>query len=571
MAARTIRVTGEGIIWAGVAITVLCIVVWPLAISIDTAFHAEGRFGLLPAHSLAALTAVYLGDEYLGLLANSVRLAVWVTLLCSLAGVIIAVLMARTDLPGKSVLELLVVMPLFISPFTGLIAWVALGSAKTGFINTLAAEVFRATGIDMAPLVNIWTYGGTVWVMFLFFTPFVYLFTVGSLRTMDGTLEEAARVNGASPLHTILRVTLPLSMPSILIAALTVFILTTETYTIPGIVGSVAGFDVLAYRIFEDATGSPLKLAHAAAASTMLLLIAFLGMLLQRHITRSASRFVTVTGKGLRAEPMKLGKWKVPAVLAAWTYVTLTTLLPLAALVLSSFMRYSSGDIFGQPLSWANYLQFINGDDMRRALLNTILLAFGAAAICVLAGAIISFMDVRRPGLATRAVAVLASVPVAVPGLVFGLGLLTIVLKSPFYGTVWVLLVAYVAKYVPFGVMMSRSGFQQLHPDLENAARMSGANSLQTLWHITLPLMRFTLLSALFCIVVLCFKELSASVILYTKNSEVLSVLAWNYMGSGNYQFAATLGVVQCLIIVVLMVAIRALFGIRLERTMGKS
>jgi iron(III) transport system permease protein len=571
MATTVSRLSGERIVWLLIATVILCIVIWPLAISIDTAFHAEGRFGLLPGYSLAAVSSVYLGSEYLGLLGDSVRLAIWVTLLCTIAGVAIAVLMARTDLPGKPLLELLVVMPLFISPFTGLIAWVALGSAKTGFVNTLAATVFKATGIDAAPLVDIWTYGGAVWVMFLFFTPFIYLFTVGSLRTMDGTLEEAARVNGASALQAIIRVTLPLSMPSILIGALTVFILTAETYTIPGIIGSVAGFDVLAYRIFEDATGAPLKLAHAAAAATMLLVIAFFGMMLQRYITRSASRFVTVTGKGLRAEPMKLGKWKLPALLLISAYVVLTTILPLAALALFSFMRYSSGDLFGQPLSWVNYVQFFSGDDMRRALANTILLAFGAAAICVFAGAAISFMDVRRPGLATRTVAVLASIPVAVPGLVFGLGLLTVVLKSPLYGTVWVLLLAYVAKYVPFGVMMSRGGLQQLHPDLEHAARMSGANSLQTVWYITLPLMRFTLLSALFCIVVLCFKELSASVMLYTKNSEVLSVLAWNYMGSGNYQFAATLGVVQCLIIIILMVAIRALFGIRLERAMGKS
>ncbi|OWT62073.1 ABC transporter permease [Candidimonas nitroreducens] len=563
--------SGERIIWLVIAAAILCIVIWPLAANIDAAFHQEGRFGLAPEHSLAAISSVYLGSEYLGLLGKSLRLAAWVTLLCTATGVSIAVLLARTDLPGKAALELLVVMPLFISPFTGLIAWVALGSAKTGFINTLAATVLRSADVNVAPIVDIWTYGGAVWIMYLFFTPFIYLFTIGSLRTMDGTLEEAARVNGASPLRTILRITLPLSMPSILIAALTVFILTTETYTIPGIIGSVADFDVLAYRIFEDATGAPLRLAHAAAAATMLVALAFFGMLLQRHITRSASRFVTVTGKGLRTEPMKLGRWKPAALLLVWAYIVCTTLLPLAALTLSSLMRYSSGDLFGQPLSWANYWQFFSGDDMRRALANTILLAFGAAGICVFAGAAISFMDVRRPGIATRAVAILASVPVAVPGLVFGLGLLTVVLKSPLYGTVWVLLIAYVAKFVPFGIMMSRSGLQQMHPDLEHAARIAGANSLQTIRYITIPLLRFTLLSALFCIVVLCFKELSASVILYTKNSEVLSVLAWNYMGSGNYQFAATLGVLQCMIIIILVVAIRALFGIKLERAMGKS
>ncbi len=459
---------------------------------------------------------------------------------------------------------------MFISPFTGLISWVALGSAKTGFLNTGLHELFGYVGINLPSVVDIWSFQGSAWIMFLSFMPFVYLFTVGSLRSMDGALEESARSVGAGPLRTLLSVTIPLSMPAILVSGLIVFVLTAETYTIPGEIGTSAGFTVLSWQIFLDAAGTTVHQARAAAASTMLALVALAALLVQRRVTRRSARYVTVTGKGFNGRLMRLGRWRPAALGLVGAYILFATVLPFAALLLSSFLRNSTAFVTTDMLTLDHYRQFFNDQETLRSLVNTAFLAVLTAALCVLAGFVISFADVRRSGMLPKCIAVLSALPVAVPGLVYGIGILWVSLRTPFYGTVWVLLCAYLAKFVPFGVVMSRGGLQQIHPDLEGSARMSGASPAQVVWHVTLPLMRLTLISAAFCVMLLCIKELSASVILYTTRSEVLSVLTWHYMDSGNYQYAATIGVIQTLMMIGIVVVLRGAFRIRLEQTMGR-
>jgi iron(III) transport system permease protein len=568
-ARRTTMFTIDRVIWIVVATAVVILVAVPLAFSFDSAFHEETRFGLSPNYSLRALIDVYTSATYLSALWQALWLAFVVTLMSTVVGVAIAVLMARTNLKWKPVLELMVIMPLFLAPFTGLMAWIALGSAKTGFVNVAVVGLLAHFGITSGPLVNIWTWGGTAWVMFLFFMPFVYLFTVNSLRTMDGSLEEAARSAGANPVTVLLKITIPLSMPSILISALVVFMLTAETYTIPGTIGNFAGFDVLSWQIFLDTTGATLKQAHAASAATMLLLVAIACLMLQRFITRKSARFVTITGKGFRGRLLNLRRWQPAALAFVLLYVICATILPFAALVLNSFVSRSSAVITSDLFTLQHYQQFWREPGMRDAFLNTLVLALGAGGLCVAFGFIISLADVRRPGLLTRALAVVSAIPVAVPGLVYGIGLLWLFLKTPFYGTVWVLLFAYIAKFIPFGVVMSRGGLQQIHTDLENSARSSGASAFQAVRYITLPLMKMTLVSILFCVMLLCIKELSASAMLYTNRSQVLSVLTWHYMDSGNYQFAAALGVLQSVIMVGLVLITRFVFRVKLERTMG--
>ena len=557
-------------LWLLVAVAVCFIVIAPLGVSIDSAFRVETRFGLSDRHSLNAFINVYTSGEYLHALWQTVLLAGSVTVFSVIAGVAIAILVARCDIPWKSTIELLVVMPLFLAPFTGLMAWTALGSAKTGFLNSAWSALAGSFGYKAAPLVDIWTWWGAAWVMFLFFMPFVYLFTVNSMRTMDGALEEAARSAGATPLECLLKITIPLSAPSIMIAALVVFMLTSETYTIPGTIGNFAGFNVLSWQIFLDATGATIRQAHAASAATMLLLVAIAGLMVQRFITRKSSRYITISGKGFRGSLLKLRGWKWAALAFIGFYVACATLLPFAALILNSVLTRSTAVVTSDLLTLMHYERFFGADDFREAFFNTAFLSLFAGAICVLAGFIISFADVRRPGPASRMLALVSAIPVAVPGLVYGIGLLWLLLKTPLYGTIWVLLLVYIAKFVPFGVMMSRSGLQQMHPDLESSARMSGATSYQSIRFITLPLMRLTLISALFCIMLLAIKELSASAMLYTKRSEVLSVLTWHYMDSGNYQFAAMLGVLQSAIMVAMVLLTRWVFGIRLEGAMGR-
>jgi len=563
------RFSAAGLLWLALAVVVIAIAIAPLLYTVNAAFYREIRTGLSDERSLVAIINVFASAEYLGFLWNALFLATVVTIASVSVGVALALVLGRTDLPGKSVFDLLVIMPMFLSPFTGMIAWIALGSVKTGFINGTLIAVAKWFGFEMQPLVNIWSYTGVVWVMFLFFTSLVYLFTVSSLRSMDTSLEESARTNGATAMQTLLRITLPMQLPAILSSALLVFILAAEMYTIPGLIGSTVGFTTLPWRIYQDSTAFPVRQAHAAAAGTMLLMFAIFGVWLQRRITRLSSRYVTISGKGFRSIPLKLGKWKVLAFALVLGYVLCADILPISGLLISSLMKYSAPVITLEIFTLEHYKQIFTLQNILDALWNTTWLAVLSGVACVLMGFMISHMDVRRPGRATKLLAFLGVLPVAVPGLVYGIGLLWIYIQTPLYGTAWVLLFAYIAKFLPYGIMTSRSGILQLHPEMEESARMSGASSLRTLQFVTMPLMKTTLIAILVFVMLQSIKELSASVLLYTQKSQVLSVLTWHYMDAGNYQFAAAIGVVQTVMMMMLVVMTRAVFRVKLEKTVG--
>jgi iron(III) transport system permease protein len=207
---------------------------------------------------------------------------------------------------------------------------------------------------------------------------------------------------------------------------------------------------------------------------------------------------------------------------------------------------------------------------MRVALFNTIFLALLTGLICMAIGFLISHLALRKPTMLNKTLAFLAVLPVAVPGLVYGLGLVWTFLRTPLYGSIWVLLFAYVAKFLPYGVIVSRTGLLQIHPELSESARMCGASAFRALISITAPLVKATLAAVLFFVMLNAIKELSASVLLYSQDSEVLSVLTWHYMDAGDYQFAAAIGFVQTVIMLAVVYAAQAIFRVRLDRAFGE-
>ena len=537
----------------------------PLIYAIDAAFYKETMIGLTTQRSLKAIYEVYFTSEYLSYFWNALSLGFIVTVISVVYGVGMALIISRTDIPFKNTLDLLTIMPMFVSPFTGLIAWISLGSEKTGFINGVLAEVGNFLGFSIEPLVNIWTFGGIVWVMVLFFCPFVYLFTIGNLRGMDSTLEEAARTSGAGTFYTLTRITLPVCLPAILSASLLVFILSTEVYTMPGILGAPDGFVTLTWQIYQDSTTFPVHRAHAAASGTMILWIAVAGLWLQRRLTRKAEKFVTVTGKGFRGKPIPLGVMKWPALIIVGAYIIFADILPLIAIVLSSLMKYSSGVLTADIFTISHYVKFFSLSEVRLALWNTMMLAALAGAVCVVLGFLISYFEVRRSNRVTVTLAFLGTISVAVPGLIYGIGMLWLYLKTPLYGTVWILLLAFVAKYLPYGILVSRSGILQVHPDLEQSARVHGASPLRVIRSILIPIAKPTLIAVLFFVMLSSIKELSASLLLYSQKSPILSVLTWNYMDGGEYQFASAVGVVQTILMIGIVIITRIAFRIKLE------
>ncbi len=559
--------TKERIIFIFLAVALCCLVVVPLLFVFESAFHEETGVGLSKNYSPVAFYDVYLRLKYLIPLFNALLLALFVTVLSLFVGTTMAFLVSRTDIGAKKVLDLLIIMPMFFSAFTGLIAWVALGSSKTGFLNIALNGLFSWMIGGKFVLFNIWSYLGIVWVMFLFFCPYAYLFTLGALNSMESSLEEAARMTGATYRYTLFRITLPLAMPAIFASGLVIFVLSAESYTIPGMIGRTIGYTTLPWKIYQDSAIAPVRLAHAAAAGTVLLWITVFGLWLQRRATRLAERFVTVSGKGFSRRLIPLGRAKWAAFIFIGLYVASADILPFGGILLSSFTKYSSSKINVDVLTLKHYYEILTMSNTLKALWNTAFLSVLSGAICVLFGFYISYLEVRQPKRATKILFLLAIIPVAIPGLIYGIGLLWMTLRTPIYGTVWVLLFAYIARNIPYGVLVSRTGILQLHLDLEQSARVVGCGPLRTLFSITIPLIKVTLISTFVFVMLTTIKELSASLLLYTQHSQVLSVITWDYMESGSYQIASAVGVIQTVIMIGLVWAVRSIFRIKLEES----
>lgn len=564
------RLRSDTIVWAILAMLVFVIAIVPLLHTIDSAFYQETTYGLSDERSLDAIIEVYTSSQYLGFLWEALMLAVLVTAFALFFGVTMAFLVARTNLRFRGLFDLLIIMPLFLSPFTGLIAWIVLGSERTGFINVAVSSFVALFGFDVGPVIQVWSYPGVVWVMFLFFCPFAYLFTVNNLRSMDASLEESARTTGATQFQAVMKITLPMMVPAIFAAGLLIFVLAAEIYTIPGIIGSTAGFTTLPWQIYIDSTVAPVARAHAAAAGTILLWITIFGILLQRRVTRVSERFVTIGGKGHKQQLIELGGWRWLGYGTILFYVLCAVVLPIGALALFSFMKYSSIHFTSDLFTLDQYRRLFSIANTRVAITNTLMLGLISGAICVVIGGLISYMEMRRSTWLAVAVAFMAVLPVAVPGVVYGIGLLWTYLRTPLYGTVWILLLAYVAKYLPYAVVVSRSSIMQVNKELEESARMSGAGSFTVLRKITMPLLKPALVGLFFFVMLMSIKELSASVLLYTQRGPVLSVLTWSYMESGNFQFAAAVGIMQSVIMLGLVILTRALFGVRIEAVAGR-
>ena len=256
-----LKISKFSVLWLVLAVTVFIIAILPLIYTIDASFYKENKTGLTSLRSIVPFIDVFTSKDYLEYLWKAIYLASIVTFLSVSLGVALALVLARTNLPYRGVFDLLVIIPMFLSPFTGLISWIALGSVKTGFINVFVISVGNYLGFNIEPIINIWSFSGIVWILFLFFTSLMYLFISSSLRSMDTSLEESARTCGATAIQTLLQITLPMQIPAIVSSALLIFIFAAEMYTIPGLIGSTFDFITLPWKIYQDSTAFPVHQA----------------------------------------------------------------------------------------------------------------------------------------------------------------------------------------------------------------------------------------------------------------------------------------------------------------------
>ena len=510
--------------------------------------------------TLEKVRAVYTTLPYLRSLGSTVVIALLVAVVATAGGVAMAWLTSRTDLPARPVLETCVIAPLFLSPFVGAIAWLVLGSPKAGLINVLARAAFGTTG----PVINVATPTGIVLIMALYYLPYAYLTVAAALRNMDPAMEEAAYLNGSDVLGTALKVTLPVVRPALISAFFFVFVLACGTFAIPAVLDRSSQIKFLAVDVFQASATYPIDYGTAAAIGTLLFWISVLGIAAYRFASRAARRFVTVNARGYRIRLVPLRWLKAPMVGLFGLYVLLSIGLPYLALIWSAFAR-TGGNIFAPVWTTANARAVLSSAEVVGATLNTLEVGLVTPTLCVALGLLIAFAvrRLRVPG--AQALDYITMFSIAVPGIVFGTGVFWTYVLTPAYGTIAVLVLAFLAAYLPFAYRISDTALLQIDRALEEASSLCGAGSGRTLSRITLPLVRPALLSAWVMVFIFAVREISAAVLLTSSDNVVLSVLSFNYLDYGDVPKAAVVGLLQTVILAIGVIAGRYVFRVKLS------
>ena len=494
----------------------------------------------------------------LELLANSVTYGLGAAFLGFAIGTAVAWAVERSDIPGRSVWYGIALVPLIVPGIVHTIAWLFLLSPEIGWINAPLKSLF---GFSL----SVYSLPGMIWIEGLHTAPLAFVLMSAAFRTMDPSLEEAAATSRAGPWGTFRRITLPLLLPTVASVLLILFVRAIEGFEVPAIIGLPGRIYVYTSRIYTSLNQYPPNFGLSAAYASILLAISVGGLVLHSRATRRTERYVTVTGKAYRPRRVDLGRFRYVAVALLVLYTVLAIALPFLVLVYASLVRiYTVPSVESlKELTLGNYGFIVTDELTRRAFGNSLLLGAAAATIVVALTAVIAWVTVRTRVAGRGLLDFLAFVPITIPGIVLGISLLWVYFTIPIriYGTLWILLVAYVTRYLPYGIRSATAGIVQIHPELEEAAAAAGATWWPTFRRILLPLLRPGLVGAWVYVFIISLRELGSSILLYSSDSVVLAVRIFDLRDSGNYTTIAALSVVLIVLLVILVAFLQRLGG----------
>jgi iron(III) transport system permease protein len=485
------------------------------------------------------------------LMMNSFTFAIGSTTISVVVGTTLAYLHVRTDVPFKRLIFVASLVPLIIPGILHTVAWILLFSPEIGVLNAWLEPVFRG------PAFNIYSMPGMIWVEGLHLSPIVFLLMFAAFRSMDPSLEESALMSGARMRTVVRRITLPLVLPALSAAVLVMMVRVLEAFEVPAILGIRAREWVFVSRIYESLDDFPPKYGEGGALAMSLLILTLVGVFIHSRLSRRGKAFQTVTGKGFRPRGLPLGRWRWPAAGLVLLYFLIAVVLPVLVLIYSSLLPFYSGPSAEQfsRFTLDNYVATFTQPHSMSAFKNSLVLGIGSATAVMFFMAIASWLVVRTKLHGRWLVDNLAFSPLAIPGLVMGVALLFVYLRFPLpiYGTLWILFIAYCTRYMPYGMRYSSSSMIQISGELEESAQTSGASWWQTFRRVNLPLLMPGLIAGWIYIVLVSFRELSSSILLYSPGNEVLSILIWERWENGQFTQLAALGMVMVATLVLLV------------------
>lgn len=527
----------------GAILTVLVLV--PFAFLGLASFKPTG-FVTDPGFGLQNYVDVYTDKDTFGLIGTSILFSTTSTALAVAMGLLLAWIIERTDVPARPILRALVLLPMAIPPILLAIGWVLLLSPHIGFVNRLLV----GSGLFASAPLDVYSMPGMIGVQALSFVPSTFLILAPAFRNMDAALEEASFTSGAGTLHTVRRVSLPILQPAIVASAALLWIIGLLVFDVPGTIGLPAGIRVFSVQVYfgtHPAAGIP-NYGAVAALSVVFVVVTLLASYFYLRATRNAARFTTITGRGYRPRALRLGPWRYGALATVLLYLLLTGIAPIVMLLWESFSPYYSS-FLSLPLSSLTLKNFdvaIRDSGMLSAAWHTTIVAGTAAVVVAILAALLSWAVVRVRVPARQLLDTIAFLPLAIPATMTAVALAVVYLSLryiPIYGTVWILALAYVTIYLPFGTRTTNSVFIQISRDLEEAAHVSGASHVLTLRTITIPLVLPSLLMVGIWVAVHAARDLAVPLMLQATGNTVLATLIWTFWQAGMGTATAAVGI----------------------------
>ncbi len=550
------RFDASTIVWILVALILAVLIVNPV-------FHLLKESFLIPQEdgggwTLGNYVTAFSEAEYYNPIYWTLVISSFVGILSLIVGAFVAWCVSRTDIPFPALIRSSVLISFVTPPFLGAIAWIFLAGPRQGWLNIIYRSITGAGADDY--LFNIFSISGVVFAMVLYTFPLVFIVVLASLNSISSDIEDAANIAGGGTLSTMLNVTLPLVLPALfaglILAALEAMIL----FGIPVVLAVPANIDVMTTQLRAFMFSEDDMVGIAAAYSFPMLMAAIWMVYMRRHVLGRRG-YSTIGGKGGQRRPQRLGKWRYLYFLLCLFPVLCAIFLPYFMLFTTSFLKNIGSGLVLSNLTLNHYRFILNSDAVQISFVNTFILAAMAATAATLIASVSSYITQRQLVRGHKYLSFLATAPIGIPGIVLAVGLFVAYTQEPFllYGTVWILLIAYLTKYMPLAFQTSNAGLMGIHTELEESSRIMGANRLQTFRDVTIPLFKVSLIASWILVFMPSLRELSASILLWTTNTKVISVVIVDFYEE------SLLGPISAIAVVLLGITVTAVvLGFRL-------
>ena len=542
------RVSPQAIAGYGVAAVAAVLVLYPVFYLLQAAFDVgDPQIRPPTSYGVDNFEALF---NYPQIMLNTLVVSVAATVMALVIGFVMAWILARTNVPGRRAFEQLMVVPYYLTPLLGALAWSMLGSPESGFIN----QVWRALGAT-GSLMDINTPYGIAWVMALFEGSVAFVMIAAVMKSMDPSLEEASQVIGASRLRTMLRITLPLVVPGVLGAAIFVFAEMLGSFAVALVLGTPNRYYVITTAIYQLIQQYPPRVQVAAAMGVSLFAVMFLMLFVYRRIITAGS-YVTITGKAFRPRVADVGRLRYVLFGLCMLYLTVAVFLPIATLLYASVQKIAVAFPAADNFTLNNFTAAISMNAVRSALTNSLILGFATATIGVVLMGLLAWLIYRSKLPGSGLIEYVVMFPQAVPRLVFAFGMMWawLVFPIPIYGTMWLLLIAYLTVFLPLGVRTISGVMLQIDKSLEECAQMCGASWAYRTRTVSVPLLVPGLLAAWLLLFIASVRELGASILLMGPHSKVITPsIVESWFGTAS-ELTATLALIQTMVVAAAMI-----------------